>query len=213
MSNVAIVGSSGLIGQHILSNLLHDPNALITIIGRRRLGLGNPRISELVVDFSQQEQLNQIFKGFDAVFVAIGTTQRQVRGDLSAYRKVDHDIPISVAIACASNHIPALLLVSSIGADSQSRNFYLRIKGEVEDAITTMSIPFVGIFQPSLLLGERKELRIGEKISQVLMPLLSPLLPKIYRPIEAAAVAKAMVREAKLKKQGLFRYTYASMCE
>jgi uncharacterized protein YbjT (DUF2867 family) len=123
------------------------------------------------------------------------------------------DISISVAIACASNHIPALLLVSSIGADSQSRNFYLRIKGETEDAVTTMSIPFVGIFQPSLLLGERKELRVGEMISQVLMPLLSPLLPKIYRPIEAAAVAKAMVREAKLKRQGLFRYTYASMCE
>ena len=211
MPKYAIVGASGLIGGHILHELLDQSDASITIIGRRRLALSDPRVTEIVIDFSEQEQLNHAMKGFDAVFVAVGTTQKQVKGDLSAYRKIDYDIPVSVAIACTNNGIPALLFVSSVGANSQSRNFYLRIKGAVEDAIAKMPIPYIGIFQPSLLLGERKEFRIGEKISQKIMPLLSPLLPKQYRPIAASTVAKAMVRESMRNLHGVIRYTYASM--
>ena len=210
-SRFAIVGASGLIGGHILQDLLQHSDTTITIIGRRRLALSDSRLTQIVIDFSEQEQLNQAMKGFDAVFVAIGTTQKQVKGDLSAYRKIDYDIPFSVAVACANNGIPALLFVSSVGASSQSKNFYLRLKGEVEDAIAKMPIPYIGIFQPSLLLGERKEFRIGEKISQKLMPLLSPLLPKRYRPIAASTVAKAMVREAMRNPRGVISYTYVSM--
>lgn len=211
MLNYAIVGASGLIGGHILSELLNDPKATVTVIARRRLDLSDPRVAELMVDFSNQEQLNNVLKGFDAVFVTIGTTQKQVKGDLAAYRKVDYDIPISVANACAYNCISSLAIVSSIGANSQSRNFYLRIKGEVEDAITKTSIPYIGIFQPSLLLGQRNETRIGERISQLLLPIISPLLPPKYRPISALNVARAMIREVNRRLTGIHRYTYREM--
>jgi uncharacterized protein YbjT (DUF2867 family) len=211
MPNFAIVGASGLIGGYILQELLHHSTTFVTIIGRRGLKPSEPRLREIVVDFTDQKQLNDAFRGFDAVFISIGTTRKQVKGDLIAYRKVDHDIPISVATACASNGIPALLLVSSVGANSQSGNFYLRIKGEVEDKIAAMSIPYIGIFQPSLLLGDRKAFRLGEKISQILLPIISPLMPARYRPIAASAVAKAMIREAKLKQWGVKRYTYSSI--
>ena len=211
MPNYAIVGASGLIGGHILQELQQQSAASITLIVRRSLALSDPKLTEVKVDFSKQEQLNHALRGFDAVFVAVGTTQKQVKGDRVAYRRIDHDIPVSVAAACAYNQIPSLLVVSSVGANASSGNFYLRIKGEVEDRIAAMNIPYIGIFQPSLLLGERKEFRLGEKVSQYLMPLLSPMMPARYRPIAASAVAKAMVREANKHQRGVVRYTYSSM--
>ena len=211
MLRYAIVGASGLIGGFILQELLDYSDASVTIVGRRMLGIRNPRLNERVVDFTNQDMLNDAINGFDVVFVAIGTTQKQVNGDLAAYRKVDYDIPVSVATACASNGIPALLFVSSVGANSQSGNFYLRIKGEVEDRIAARSIPYIGIFQPSLLLGDRKTFRLGERISQILLPIVSPLMPATYRPIAASAVAKAMIREAKLNLRGVKRYTFSSI--
>lgn len=134
-----------------------------------------------------------------------------MKGDDKAYRKVDHDVPIAVAEACAANSIPKLLLVSSVGADSSSSNFYLRLKGEVEDHIEKLSISYIGIFQPSLLMGNRNEFRLGEKIGQMIMPFISFLLPMHYRPIAAQSVAKSMIREAMKNKKGVCRYTYRDM--
>jgi uncharacterized protein YbjT (DUF2867 family) len=145
------------------------------------------------------------------VFITIGTTQKKMKGDLVAYRKVDYDIPVAVATACVANNVPKLLLVSSVGADSSSSNFYLRLKGEVEDAIAKMSIPYIGIFQPSLLMGNRKEFRLGEKISQLIMPLFSFAIPTKYKPIAAKQVAKAMIHEAIQDQKGVKRYTYTGI--
>jgi len=211
MSNFAIVGASGLIGSCLVDELLQTTTSKITLITRRPLGLHNSRIHELIVDFSNQAALNEAVKGIDAVFIAIGTTQKKMKGDLSAYRKIDYEIPMAIAQSCATNNIPKLLLVSSIGANSSSSNFYLRLKGEVEDAIERMAIPYVGIFQPSLLLGNRKEFRLGERISQFLMPLFSFVIPPMYKPIAAKSVAKAMIREAISTQVGVKRYTYTGM--
>jgi len=211
MSNFAIVGASGLIGSCLVDELLQTTTSKITLITRRPLGLHNSRIQGLIVDFSNQAALNKAVKGIDAVFIAIGTTQKKMKGDLSAYRKIDYEIPMAIAQSCATNNIPKLLLVSSIGANSSSSNFYLRLKGEVEDAIERMAIPYVGIFQPSLLLGNRKEFRLGERISQFLMPLFSFVIPPMYKPIAAKSVAKAMIREAISTQVGVKRYTYTVM--
>ncbi|MFM7222325.1 MAG: NAD(P)H-binding protein [Bacteroidota bacterium] len=211
MSNFAIVGASGLIGSCLVDELLQTTTSKITLITRRPLGLHSSRIHELIVDFSNQAALNEAVKGIDAVFIAIGTTQKKMKGDLSAYRKIDYEIPMAIAQSCATNNIPKLLLVSSIGANSSSSNFYLRLKGEVEDAIERMAIPYVGIFQPSLLLGNRKEFRLGERISQFLMPLFSFVIPPMYKPIAAKSVAKAMIREAISTQVGVKRYTYTGM--
>jgi len=211
MSHYAIIGASGLIGGSLVDELLKTTDDKITIISRRPLGFSKPRIHEVVVDFTDQSSLTEALKGIDAVFIAIGTTQKKMKGDLVAYRKVDYDIPVAVAEACVINNVPKLLLVSSVGADSSSSNFYLRLKGEVEDAIAKMAIPYIGIFQPSLLLGDRKEFRLGEKISQLIMPLFSFVLPSKYKPIAASSVAKAMIREAIHNEAGVRKYTYKDL--
>lgn len=211
MQNFAILGGSGLIGSCIVDELLQTTDNKITLISRRSLGLSNSRIHEVIVDFTNQSALNEALKGVDAVFIAIGTTQKKMKGDLVAYRKIDYDIPVAVAQACVINNVPKLLLVSSVGADSSSSNFYLRLKGEVEDAIGKMPIPYVGIFQPSLLLGNRNEFRLGERISQLIMPIFSFIIPSKYKPIAAKSIAKAMIREAIQDQKGVLRYTYAGI--
>ena len=211
MKNYAIIGASGLIGSCIVDELLQTTDNKITLISRRALGLSNSRIHEVIVDFTNQSALNEALKGVDAVFIAIGTTQKKMKGDLSAYRKVDYDIPVAVAQACVINNVPKLLMVSSAGADSSSSNFYLRIKGEVEQAIEKMPIQYIGIFQPSLLMGNRNEFRLGERISQLIMPIFSFVIPSKYKPIAAKSIAKAMIREAIQDQKGVKRYTYTDI--
>ena len=211
MQNFAIVGASGLIGGCLVDELLQTNDNKITLISRRPLGLSNSRIHELIVDFTNQSALNEALKGVDAVFIAIGTTQKKMKGDLSAYRKVDYDIPVAVAQACVINNVPKLLMVSSVGADSSSSNFYLRIKGEVEQAIEKMPIQYIGIFQPSLLMGNRNEFRLGERISQLIMPIFSFVIPSKYKPIAAKSIAKAMIRKAIQDQKGVKRYTYTDI--
>lgn len=211
MNHPCVIGASGLIGSLIVDELLQQTNATITLLVRRPLSLNHPRIKEIIVDFGNLDAVAQALYGCDTVFVAIGTTRQKVKGNLDAYRKVDYDIPVNVATACVQQQISKLLLVSSIGANSQSPNFYLRLKGEVEDAISNMPIPFLGIFQPSLLLGARNEFRLGEKIGQAIMPLISFLMPTQYKPIKASIVAKAMIKAVSANATGIHRYTYRDM--
>lgn len=209
--HVALIGASGLVGSCLLDEILQHTEASVAIISRRKLGLSNARCTEIVVDFSNQSALQEALKGVDAVLVAIGTTQKKVKGDAAAYRKIDFDIPIALATACVANAIPRFLLVSSVGANPHSKNFYLRLKGEVEETVEKMPIAYIGLFQPSVLIGPRPEWRPGEKISQLVMPLISFLLPVVYRPINAKTVAEAMVHEAISDKRGVIRYTYRGM--
>jgi uncharacterized protein YbjT (DUF2867 family) len=211
MRNYAIIGASGLIGGCLINEIIQHTNDRITLITRRPLKLSNSRITEIIVDFSNQSALNDALKGIDAVFIAIGTTQKKMKGDLVAYRKIDYDIPVAVAQACLINQIPKLLLVSSVGANSSSKNFYLRHKGEVEQALENLPIQYIGIFQPSLLLGNRNEFRLGEKISQLIMPIFSFMLPSKYKPVAAKSIAKAMIREAIQDHKGVKRYTYTDI--
>ena len=211
MRNYAIIGASGLIGGCLINEIIQYTKDRITLITRRPLKLSNSRITEIIVDFSNQSALNDALKGIDAVFIAIGTTQKKMKGDLVAYRKIDYDIPVAIAHACLVNQIPKLLLVSSVGANSSSKNFYLRLKGEVEQALENLPIQYIGIFQPSLLLGNRNEFRLGEKISQLIMPIFSFMLPSKYKPVAAKSIAKAMIREAIQDHKGVKRYTYTDI--
>ena len=211
MPKYTIIGASGLIGSLILQELLSTTDAEINLLLRRPLGITNTRVKECVVDFTDQQAINQALVGSDGVFIAIGTTRSKVKGNTTAYRNVDFAIPIAIAKACVVNSIPKLVLVSSIGANSQSSNFYLKLKGEVEDVISSKPIPYIGIFQPSLLLGARQEFRLGEKISQAIMPVFAFLIPAKYKPIKAATVAKAMVKAALSNAIGVTRYTYRDM--
>lgn len=209
--NVAVIGATGLIGHQLLNLLLKDTHfADIYVVTRRTLLLDNERVKNIIIDFSDDLSFKNALS-CDVVFCSVGTTQKQVKGDKVAYRKIDVDIPVKAAQFCEENGGTSFLLVSSVGADSKSSNFYLALKGEVEDYVVRRNIPSINIFRPSLLLGNRKEFRIGEIISTLFMKPLAFLVPSIYKPIEAAKVAKSMYQAAISNKPGVHIYHFAEM--
>lgn len=207
-----IIGASGLIGSQLLHYLLKDEYYQhVKIIVRRPLPVKHQKLAMAVIDFSDEDAFQNALSGSDAVFCAVGTTQQKVKGDKSEYRKVDYDIPVNAARISAGLGISRILLVSSVGANNNSKNFYLQLKGEVEDAVAKSGVPSIAIFRPSMLLGERKEFRLVEKIGQPVMRVLSWLIPANYKPIAASDVAKAMIAVSKSETQGKTIYHYRDM--
>lgn len=208
-----LLGASGLIGGHLLELLLADPYyEEVNILVRRSLGRSHPKLKEYVIDFSIDTAYEPAISGSETVFCAIGTTMKKVGGDHDAYRQVDFDIPVTAAKSAAAYGVFGFILVSSIGADAaNNNNFYLKLKGVVEETITKQTIPQVHIFRPSLLMGQRKENRTGEGFAQAVAPIFSGLLMgkwRVYKPIRAELVAKAMLAAAKLQNRGIFIHQY-----
>jgi uncharacterized protein YbjT (DUF2867 family) len=205
----AIIGATGLIGSRLL-NLLQDDSyySSIRVLSRRPVSISNPKADVRVIDFSDERQFRDVIAGCDALFCAVGTTQKKTEGDEEAYRKVDFDIPVNAARYCAETGCPKFLLVSSVGADSSSGNFYLKLKGEVEDAVKLSGVPSVSIFRPSILLGRRNESRPGEAFGKIVMSTFSFLLPSRIKPVDASVVAGAMLAAAKSGKLGAEIYQY-----
>jgi len=210
----ALIGATGLIGGELLNLLLNDDYfQTVRILVRRPFNVVHPKLDKKLVDFNDSDSLLVALDNSDVVFCAIGTTQKKVKGDKDAYRKVDYDIAVGAARFCKMVGCKIFVLVSSVGANSKSSNFYLRLKGEVEDKIKEFGIDSVHVMRPSMLLGERLESRPMERIGQLLMRAFSFLIPSKYKPVEAAAVAKAMVAAAKKNAIGFFVYEYAGIRE
>ena len=198
MSNIAVFGSTGLIGSNLLKYLEHDTYfSKVNVITRKPIHFKNSKFKNIVIDFSDINSIQNSLKNSQIVFVSIGTTQSKVNWDLKKYKKIDYEIPINIAKAAKKLNIKKYLIVSSAGADINAKGFYLSLKGQIESDIIKIGIKNTYIFRPSLLLGARKENRVGEKIAQVIMPLFSFLLPKKYRPINAEYVAKSMINLSK----------------
>ena len=209
---VTLIGATGLIGGHLLELLQHDDFAEeIKVVVRRPVSFNHPKIQVIVIDFSDEISFREAISGSDAVFCTVGTTNHKTKGDKTAYRKVDYDIPVNAAKYCSEAGSTHFLLVSSVGANSKSNNFYLQLKGEVEDRVRIMNIPAVSVFRPSMLLGKRQEFRLGETIAQALMVPVSYLIPPMYRPIKAFDVAKSMVAVSKIDTSGFHIYHYKEM--
>jgi len=204
-----LIGATGLIGGELLNLVLKDDYfQTVRILIRRPFNLVHPRLEKKLVDFSDNDSLLVALDNSDVVFCAVGTTQKKVKGDQAAYRKVDHDIPVHAGRFCKMVGCKIFVLVSSVGANSKSKNFYLKLKGEVEDEVETMGLESVHIMRPSMLLGERKESRPLEKIGQAMMKVLSFFLPSKYKPIKARDVAKAMLAASKKNEKGFFVHEY-----
>jgi uncharacterized protein YbjT (DUF2867 family) len=204
-----LIGSTGLVGSYLLNELLKDPfYDEVKILIRKPLELNHLKLEKKLVDFNDSDSLLVAIDNSDAVFCAVGTTQKKVKGDKEAYRKVDYDIPVKAARFSKMTGCETFVLVSSVGANSKSKTFYLKLKGEMEEAVKTVGVKSVHIMQPSMLLGERKEFRLGEKIGKVFMKGLSFLFPSKYKPIQAKKVAMAMLNAAKENKEGFFVYEY-----
>lgn len=208
-----LLGATGLIGQHVLQLLLEDGYYdEVHVLVRKKLDRLHPKLMEHIIDFGQPSAYKPAIQGAETVFCAIGTTLKKVKGDREAYRRVDYDITVSAAASAAALGVFGFVMVSSIGADAtNNNNFYLKLKGVVEEAVSKQLIPQVHIFRPSLLVGNRGEKRIGEEIAQFLAPVYSPFLFgswKKYKPINASLVAMAMVEAAKSTGKGVFIHDY-----
>lgn len=213
-NSATVIGATGLIGSYLVQWLGEDSRYnSINVVVRRPVQFDHPKIKVNEIDFEDSAAYRSALENSHAIFCAVGTTTRKVKGDRKAYRKVDVDIPLHAAQACEEIGCPQFLLVSSIGASSGSSTFYLRLKGEVEDALSHMAIPSVSVFRPSLLLGERNEQRLGERIAQRVMGPLSFAVPSNYRPIQAADVARAMVAASHQQQAGIRFYHYSGMME
>jgi uncharacterized protein YbjT (DUF2867 family) len=173
----------------------------IVCLVRKRCLPRADRLDERVVDFDALLRDagwdDPTLERIDDVFCSIGTTMKKAGGK-EAFRRVDYDLPLRLAKLAVSHGAKRMALVSSVGADGHSRNFYLRTKGELEDALSALLAPTsaLHVFRPSLLLGDRTESRPGEAIGVALSRGLSGLLFgrfRKYRPIEADHVARAMV--------------------
>ena len=209
MSNIAVFGSTGLIGSNLLKYLENDIYfSKVNVITRKPIHFKNSKFKNIVIDFSDINSIQNSLKNSQIVFVSIGTTQSKVNWDLKKYKKIDYEIPINIAKAAKKLNINKYLIVSSAGADINAKGFYLSLKGQIESDIIKIGIKNTYIFRPSLLLGARKENRVGEKIAQVIMPLFSFLLPKKYRPINAESVAKSMINLSKTDINSIKIYHY-----
>src|SRR6187455_2245408 len=200
-----LVGATGLIGGYLLEELLTDPYFdTVRILIRRPIDINHPKLEKKIVDFNDSDSLLVAISNSDVLFCAIGSTMKKVKGDKEAYRKIDFDIPVKLARFCKMTGCEKFILVSSAGANSKSRNFYQRLKGETEEAVKTVGLKTVHIMRPSLLLGERKEFRFGENIGKAVMTSLSFLIPAKYKATQGKDVAKVMLVLAKKNDEGIF---------
>jgi uncharacterized protein YbjT (DUF2867 family) len=203
-----LAGATGLAGSYVLNLLLNDPSYSKVIVPvRQPTGIKNAKLEEHIVNFDNIEAYKDLIIA-DEVFCCLGTTIKKA-GSQEAFKKVDYKYPLDLAKIALTNGASRFLIISSIGADTNSRAFYLRVKGEMENEISKLNYKSISIFRPSLIIGDRKEKRPGENIWKIFMKGLSPLLMgnlKKYRAIEASAIAKAMVITAKEFHQGISIY-------
>jgi uncharacterized protein YbjT (DUF2867 family) len=195
MKTALVFGSSGLVGGHLLSQLIeNDDYNKIKIFVRSEPEINDPKVEIIKTDFNNLENHKEDIKGDDCFF-CIGTT-KQNSPDKSEYRRVELDVPKQIAQITKSNSVNSFVFVSSGYADPKSSGDYLKFKGEVEEELKRLNFPKLGIMRPSFLLGDRKEKRVGEKIGIFVFKLLSPLFLgplKKMKPIHSATVAKAMI--------------------
>ena len=207
-----LLGATGLIGNHLLQLLLQDDHySTIRTLVRKPLPVIHPKLEVQLTDFNDLHDFNAAMGSGDDIFCCIGTTIKKVNGDKALYHQIDVDIPVHAAQFGIDKGFSQYLVVSAIGANAKASNFYLRLKGNMEDSIHALPYPAIHIFRPSLLLGNREEVRKGERITQSVMPALSFLLPAKYRAIQAKAVAKAMLAAAQSGKTGVNIYEYTQI--
>jgi uncharacterized protein YbjT (DUF2867 family) len=190
-----VFGSTGLVGNLLLEELVGSERySEIRIFVRQSTGISVPKVEEIIADFSDSESMAPKITG-DDLFICLGTTIKKA-GSVENMEKVDRDLPVKIAQMARSNGVKNIAVVSSIGASTGSKNYYLRIKGEMEEGIMMLDYENIAIVRPSMLLGERKERRTGELVGKVVMKTFRPLLTgklRKYRAIHGKYVARAMI--------------------
>lgn len=195
-----LFGATGLTGNLVLNILVKDERyEKIRVFTRSELTVNSDKIEVIFTDLEDLNLLAENIKGHD-LFCCLGTTIKKA-GSKENFRKVDLEFPVKIAEIASKNEVPNFILISSIGADPKSSNFYLRTKGEAEQAIQKLGFKKLVILRPSMLLGKRKEFRLLEEAGKLAMLPLKFILKgrlRKYRAIDAERVAKAMVKFANI---------------
>ena len=198
MKTALLFGVSGLVGGHLLNQLIKNNNySKIKLFVRSVPQISDPKIEIIETDFNNLENHNEDIKGDDCFF-CIGTT-KQNSPDKNEYQRVELEVPKQIAQIAKSNLVNSFIFVSALYANPKSSGNYVRFKGMVEEELKRLNFPKLALMRPSFLKGDRKEKRVGEKIGIFVFKLLSPLLLgplKKMRPIHSETVAKAMIRAA-----------------
>jgi uncharacterized protein YbjT (DUF2867 family) len=208
-----LAGATGLVGNLTLDALLDSSDiGRVFAVTRRPLGREHPRLANRIVQF---EQIESQLKGLTChvALCCLGTTIRQA-GSEQAFRQVDVDAVLAFARTAKAARAQRFVVMSSAGADPKSKNFYLRTKGEMEEAVMGVGFPSLDILQPGVLLGWRGEIRPLEMAAVAVMPLVNPFLTgkrQPFRGIPARTVAAAMVGVTRSGRRGAQRYTYSAI--
>lgn len=204
MKTALIIGATGLIGSQLLKLLLESKNYdKVVAFVKRDIGFNHPKLIQRIIDFDKPETYQSLIVG-DDFFCTIGTTIKKA-GSQDAFRKVDFIYPKQFASFAIQNKLTQFLIISSLGANKTSGNFYLKTKGEIEDFLQGCSFESGVVLRPSVLLGSREEFRLGEKVGSFFLRLFSFILVgklKKYKPIESEIVAKAMMTIAQSNYKG-----------
>lgn len=203
--SAVVLGASGLVGQELLQLLLQSKlYQHVTVLVRNELPLNHEKLRQVVVDFSNLTQYEDEF-AVDDVYCCLGTTMKKAKTK-AKFMKVDYEYPLSAAKCAEKKKASNFLAITAIGADLRSPFFYNKVKGQTEEDIASLYIRSTHFFRPSLLLGKRNELRVGEKFGEYALKSCSFLLVgkyRKYKPIKACNVAKSMMKAATQDKAGV----------
>jgi len=203
-----VVGSTGLIGRSLVHQLIEGGEP-VKALTREDQTTSNSILEYVKVNFDALELNSELFSDIKDIYICLGTTIKKA-GSKEAFQKVDIQYCIDVAREAEKNGVRNLSIITSVGSDSRSSNFYLKTKGLIEEQISDLDFDSISIHRPGLLIGSRKEARAGESIGQILYPfLVNPFLIGSltkYRSIESEVLAKAMIRLSGLKKSVNFYY-------
>jgi uncharacterized protein YbjT (DUF2867 family) len=203
MKTAIVVGATGLVGTQLLGLLLESKEyAKVIALTRKPLLWKHEKLKTVLFDFDRPDKTQLIG---DDLFCCLGTTLKAA-GSKEAQKKIDHDYPMMLGKLGREQGVQRFVLVSSVGADAHSNNFYLSLKGQLEQGLGAMGFEAFIAVRPSFLLGDRTEFRFGEQVGIGMIKVFGPLLFgswKKYRGIEAKQVAKAMIRLANDGKLGV----------
>lgn len=200
MSTILIAGATGLVGRIALDKALADPRATRVVALTRRALPPHSKLLNPIVDY-EVLAADAGWWRCDAVICALGTT-RATAGSAEAFHRVDHDYPLMVARHARAHGANTFALVSAIGADASSRLLYNRTKGEVEANIGALDYPSYTIVRPGLIGGQRDEFRAMERVSDAILTVLGPVLPRQWRISPAENIASALVEAALAARPG-----------
>ena len=190
-----VIGATGLVGKQLVKLLIKDDRfKAIRILVRRDSGITHPKLEQNIVDFNDEKNWENKLKG-DILFSALGTTLKQAGGKQKQY-EIDFTLNYNLAIKAKEKGIENYVLVSSMSANSKSKLFYSRMKGELDDAVSEIWFKKLSILRPGPLTGDRENKRLMEELAIPVINFLTSFILKKYRPIKDEIVAKAMINAA-----------------